>query len=143
MVFATQTPKAIDNKIVSNCTTHFYGKMNSPATIEAARELIAVKGGHADDIASLNSGVFYFATERSARPSRCALHCASAIIRAIPSPPTKLSLGQLEYLDIRKPYTRIYMNFRRNYSPTVARGAALLLIVRMRSFRRGVEEIMG
>jgi hypothetical protein len=35
MVFATQVPKNIDNKIISNCTTHFYGKMNSPATIEA------------------------------------------------------------------------------------------------------------
>jgi hypothetical protein len=26
-------------------TTHFYGKMNSPATIEAVRELMAAKGG--------------------------------------------------------------------------------------------------
>lgn len=68
MIFATQAPKGIDNKIISNCTTHFYGKMNSPAAIEAARELIAAKGGAGDDIASLTSGVFYFATEGSRRP---------------------------------------------------------------------------
>jgi hypothetical protein len=50
MIFATQVPKNIDNKIISNCTTHFYGKMNSPATIEAVRELTAAKGGSGSDI---------------------------------------------------------------------------------------------
>ena len=35
LIFATQTPKSIDNKIVSNCTTHCYGRMNSPATLTA------------------------------------------------------------------------------------------------------------
>ena len=63
MIFATQVPKNIDNKIVSNCTTHFYGKMNSPATIEAVRELMAAKGGGGTDIASMRAGEFYFATE--------------------------------------------------------------------------------
>jgi len=46
-------PKNIDNKIISNCTTHFYGKMNAPATIEAVRELMAAKGGGGSDIGSL------------------------------------------------------------------------------------------
>jgi hypothetical protein len=79
MIFATQTPKAIDNKIISNCTTHFYGKMNAPATIQAVRELIAMKGGSADDVAGLSAGVFYFATEGTARPikMRAPLWCAS------------------------------------------------------------------
>ena len=63
LVFATQVPKAIDNKIVSNCTTHFYGRMNSPATIEAIRELMAAKGARGDDIATLRTGEFYFSTE--------------------------------------------------------------------------------
>jgi hypothetical protein len=62
------TPKAIDNKIISNCTTYFYGKMNAPATIQAVRELIAMKGGSADDVAGLSAGVFYFATEGTAQP---------------------------------------------------------------------------
>jgi hypothetical protein len=68
MVFATQLPKGIDNKIVSNCTTHFYGRMSSPATIDATRELMAAKGGGGDDIARLSRGEFYFSTEGSSRP---------------------------------------------------------------------------
>jgi hypothetical protein len=32
---ATQLPKGIANAIVSNCTTHVYGRMSSPATIQA------------------------------------------------------------------------------------------------------------
>lgn len=68
MLFATQTPKGIDNKIVSNCSTQVYGKMNAPATIEAIRELAAAKGGSADDIGKLVKGEFYFSTEGSLRP---------------------------------------------------------------------------
>jgi hypothetical protein len=68
MMFATQTPKGIDNKIVSNCTTHVYGRMNAPATIDAVRELMAAKGGAADDIGKLIKGEFYFSTEGSSRP---------------------------------------------------------------------------
>lgn len=68
MMLATQTPKGIDNKIVSNCTTHFYGRMSSPATIEATRELMAAKGGAADDIGRLQRGEFYFSTEGLHRP---------------------------------------------------------------------------
>jgi hypothetical protein len=45
MMFATQTPKGVDNKIVSNCTTHVYGRMNAPATIDAIHDLMAAKGG--------------------------------------------------------------------------------------------------
>jgi Helicase HerA, central domain len=70
MIFATQLPKGIDNKIVSNCTTHFYGRMSSPATIDATRELMAAKGGGGDDIARLNRGEFYFSTEGLARPMK-------------------------------------------------------------------------
>ena len=43
MIFATQLPKGIDNRIVSNCMTHVYGRMSAPATIEANRELMAAK----------------------------------------------------------------------------------------------------
>ena len=60
MIFATQTPKGIDNKIISNCTTHFYGRMSSPATIEATRELMTAKGGSGEDIGRLSSGRILF-----------------------------------------------------------------------------------
>jgi DNA helicase HerA-like ATPase len=68
MLFATQTPRGIDNRIVSNCTTHFYGRMGSPTTIDAIHELMAAKGGAADDIGKLSRGEFYFSTEGSLRP---------------------------------------------------------------------------
>src|SRR6266536_429209 len=68
MIFATQLPKGIDNKIVSNCTTHFYGRMSSPVTIEAIRELMTAKGGAADDIGRLTKGEFYFSTDGLSRP---------------------------------------------------------------------------
>lgn len=68
MMFATQTPKGIDNKIVSNCTTHVYGRMGSGVTIEAVKELMAAKGGTADDIGKLSKGEFYFSTDGSLKP---------------------------------------------------------------------------
>jgi hypothetical protein len=71
MIFATQTPTGIDNKIVSNCTTHFYGRMSSPTTIAATRSLLEAKGGGGgEDIARLSRGEFYFSTEAVARPIR-------------------------------------------------------------------------
>jgi hypothetical protein len=71
MIFATQTPTGIDNKIVSNCTTHFYGRMSSPATIAATRGLLEAKGGGGgDDVARLSRGEFYFSTEGVMRPIR-------------------------------------------------------------------------
>jgi DNA helicase HerA-like ATPase len=68
MIFATQLPKGIDNAIVSNCTTHVYGRMSAPATIQATQELMAAKGGATDDIARLSRGEFYFSTEGFSRP---------------------------------------------------------------------------
>jgi len=68
MIFANQLPKGIDNAIVSNCTTQVYGRMSAPATIQATQELMAAKGGAADDIARLAKGEFYFSTEGFSRP---------------------------------------------------------------------------
>ncbi|HLK79956.1 MAG TPA: DUF87 domain-containing protein [Xanthobacteraceae bacterium] len=68
MIFATQLPKGIDNAIVSNSTTHVYGRMSSPATIQATQELISAKGGAADDIARLTKGEFYFSTDGFNQP---------------------------------------------------------------------------
>lgn len=70
MIFATQLPKGMDNAIVSNCTTHVYGRMSSPATIQATRELMAAKGGVAEDLGRLTTGEFYFSTEGFSRPMK-------------------------------------------------------------------------
>jgi GTPase SAR1 family protein len=59
LVFATQNPREIDNKIIANCSTHYYGKVNSPAAIEVIRDLIRQKGGSGDDIPRLPRGQFY------------------------------------------------------------------------------------
>jgi len=59
LVFATQNPKDIDNRIVANCSTHFYGKVNSPAAIETVRDLIRAKGGTGEDVPKLSRGQFY------------------------------------------------------------------------------------
>ncbi len=70
LVVATQAPKGIDNTIVSNCTTQFFGRQSAPATIAAAAEMMAAKGGAATDIGRLKRGEFYFATEGMARPRK-------------------------------------------------------------------------
>ena len=80
MIFATQEPRGVDHAILSNCLTHVYGRVSSPASIEAVRTMMAAKGGAADDLARLGVGEFYFATEGFSRPvkiSRPALSFAA------------------------------------------------------------------
>jgi hypothetical protein len=86
MIVATQVPKGIDNKVVSNCTTQFLGKQNAPATIDAAKELIAAAGGRADDLGRLATGEFYFKTERSGKPFK--LRTPICLSWHPPNPPT-------------------------------------------------------
>ncbi len=70
LVLATQAPKGIDNGIVSNCTTQFFGRQSAPATISATADMMAAKGGAATDIGRLQRGEFYFATEGMTRPRK-------------------------------------------------------------------------
>jgi Helicase HerA, central domain len=86
MIFATQLPKGIDNRIVSNCTTHFYGRMSSPTTIETTRELMAAKGGAAEDIGRLTKGEFYFSTDGFSRPIK--VRTPLCLSWHSPNPPT-------------------------------------------------------
>ncbi len=44
LVFATQAPKGLHNRIPGNAATQFYGLLNSSVQIEAAREMARVKG---------------------------------------------------------------------------------------------------
>ena len=68
MIFATQAPKGIDTNIVSNCVTHFYGRMSSPALIDATEEMMASRGRAAKDLGALTAGTFYFSTEGTPQP---------------------------------------------------------------------------
>ncbi|MGW6658008.1 helicase HerA domain-containing protein [Rhodococcus sp. NPDC055024] len=65
LVFATQAPKGLHNRIPGNAATQFYGLLNSPAQIESAKEMARVKGGQVDDIGRLPTGQFYAAIEGS------------------------------------------------------------------------------
>ncbi|MEU8001077.1 DUF87 domain-containing protein [Catellatospora sp. NPDC049111] len=63
LVFATQAPKGLHNQISGNATTQFFGLLNAPAQIDAAKELALAKGGRLPDIGVLKNGQFYAAGE--------------------------------------------------------------------------------
>ena len=63
LVFATQAPKGLHNRIPGNATTQFFGLLNAPAHIAAAREMAAQKGGDARGIARLRPGEFFAASD--------------------------------------------------------------------------------
>jgi Helicase HerA, central domain len=68
MIFATQAPKGIDTNIVSNCTTHFYGRMSSPELIDSTKEMMAARGKPAQDLGALTTGIFYYSTLGMSQP---------------------------------------------------------------------------
>ncbi|MFK4085031.1 AAA family ATPase [Kribbella sp. NPDC020789] len=84
LVFATQAPKALHNRIPGNATTQVYGRLGSAVQISAAKELAKAMGGSVDEIARLTAGEFYAATEGTAftrlRVPMClSYHPASAL----------------------------------------------------------------
>jgi hypothetical protein len=66
LAFATQSPKGLHNRIPGNAATQFYGLLNSPTQVEAAREMAKAKGGDVPDISRLSTGEFYLAAEGAA-----------------------------------------------------------------------------
>jgi hypothetical protein len=78
LLFATQSPRGLDNRIAGNATTQFYGLLSSPTQIDAARELARAKGGDVPDIGKLRTGEFYAAPEgnrfRKIRTPMCLSH---------------------------------------------------------------------
>jgi hypothetical protein len=78
LVFATQAPKGLHNRIPGNAATQLFGYLNSPAQISTAQEIARRKGGDVADISRLRSGEFYVAVEgaafRQIRTSNCLSH---------------------------------------------------------------------
>ncbi len=66
LVFATQAPKGLHNRITGNAATQMYGLLNTPVQIEAARDMARAKGGDVPDISRLTVGEFYLAAEGEA-----------------------------------------------------------------------------
>ncbi|MEU4242601.1 DUF87 domain-containing protein [Actinoplanes sp. NPDC026619] len=63
LVFATQAPKGLHNRVSGNASTHFFGKLTAQIQIDAARAMARVKGGDVPDIGNLTAGEFYVALE--------------------------------------------------------------------------------
>ena len=63
LLFATQAPKGLHNQIPGNATTQFYGRLNSPAQIDAANDMARAKGSSVGDISQLERGQFYVTGE--------------------------------------------------------------------------------
>lgn len=59
LVFATQAPKGLHNRIPGNATTQFFGLLNANVQIAAAREMAQTKGSALPDIGLLEKGQFY------------------------------------------------------------------------------------
>jgi hypothetical protein len=78
LIFATQSPKGLHNQIPGNAATQFFGLLNAPVQIEAAREVARAKGGDLPGISQLRGGEFYVALEGSSfnkvRTSLCLSH---------------------------------------------------------------------
>jgi hypothetical protein len=59
LIFATQAPRGIHNRIVGNAATQFFGFLNSPVQINAAKEMAQAKSSAVVDISRLTAGQFY------------------------------------------------------------------------------------
>ncbi len=68
LIFATQAPKSIDHNIIANCSTQFYGRANSPASINVVQDQLRQRGSDGDDIAKLGRGQFYVVSESITPP---------------------------------------------------------------------------
>jgi DNA helicase HerA-like ATPase len=77
LVFATQAPKGLHNRIPGNAATQFFGLLTSMAQIDAAQEIARAKGSSITDVGRLGRGEFYAAVEGSAFVRMQAPFCLS------------------------------------------------------------------
>jgi DNA helicase HerA-like ATPase len=66
LVFATQAPKGLHNRIPGNSATQLFGLLHAPSHITAVREIARAKGSDVPDIARMKTGEFYAAVEGGA-----------------------------------------------------------------------------
>jgi hypothetical protein len=77
LVFATQAPKGLHNRIPGNAATQFFGLLTSMTQIDAAQEIARVKGSPIPDVGRLEPGEFYAAIEGSSFVRMRAPFCLS------------------------------------------------------------------
>jgi len=68
LIFATQTPKGIDNQIIANCSVQFYGRANSPNEIAVSDEQLSQRGSRGHNVSTLQRGHFYVSSESISPP---------------------------------------------------------------------------
>jgi len=66
LVVATQNPKDLDGGSLSNMSTWFCGRANTPRIIDQIRSFLEDRGSAAAEIATLESGAFHFASPQGA-----------------------------------------------------------------------------
>ncbi|AQZ63731.1 unnamed protein product [[Actinomadura] parvosata subsp. kistnae] len=66
LIFATQAPKNLHNRVSGNAATHLFGRLTVPAQITAAQEMARARGGDVPDLGALTAGEFYLALEGEA-----------------------------------------------------------------------------
>jgi DNA helicase HerA-like ATPase len=63
LLFATQAPKGLHNRIPGNAFSQFFGYLNSPSQIAAANEMARAKGSRVPDISRVDTGEFFVSGE--------------------------------------------------------------------------------
>ena len=63
LAFATQAPRALHNGVAGNTATQFIGRLTHPTQIEVVADLARKRGADVPDVARLDRGQFYAATE--------------------------------------------------------------------------------
>ncbi|WP_308258572.1 ATP-binding protein [Saccharothrix obliqua] len=86
LVFATQAPKGIHNRIVGNAATQYFGFINTPVQVAAAKEMASAKSSTVPDISRLKAGEFYAVAEgtpfQKVRSPMCLSHHPSSALTA-------------------------------------------------------------
>lgn len=59
MLLSTKNPKELDSSTIMHFANWFFGKMNSPAAIRAARTVLNARGGEGRDVTGLERGQFF------------------------------------------------------------------------------------
>jgi len=65
LLLATQMPKGLHNSVPGNTASQFIGRLTAPTQMAAAEQMAQARGSRLDNLAKLDPGVFYAATEGS------------------------------------------------------------------------------
>lgn len=94
LLFATQTPKNLHNRVVGSTSIQFFGKLRAPAQIEAAHRLLGDRDGGSVDVSRLGRGQFgAVIPEAPVRQVEVAM-CLSHHPRSAPPPDEVIELAR-------------------------------------------------